>query len=86
MKLICRRTIYELTSGILKSQIDLSVSYFVFQRSMFSQYLTFNLRYDFSDIIDIKPPNMEDLAEVITAAEFHPTDCSTMVYFNIFLK
>ena len=22
---------------------------------------------------------MEDLAEVITAAEFHPTDCSTLV-------
>jgi len=32
------------------------------------------------NIIDIKPANMEDLAEVITAAEFHPTDCSTMVY------
>ena len=23
---------------------------------------------------------MEDLAEVITASEFHPTDCSTLVY------
>jgi hypothetical protein len=32
------------------------------------------------DIIDIKPANMEDLAEVITASEFHPTDCSTLVY------
>ena len=31
------------------------------------------------DIIDIKPANMEDLAEVITAAEFHPTDCSSLV-------
>ena len=34
----------------------------------------------FQDIIDIKPANMEDLAEVITASEFHPTDCSTLVY------
>merc|ERR1711990_63068 len=32
------------------------------------------------NIIDIKPANMEDLAEVITAAEFHPTDCSSLVY------
>jgi len=32
------------------------------------------------NIIDIKPANMEDLAEVITASEFHPTDCSTLVY------
>ena len=23
---------------------------------------------------------MEDLAEVITAAEFHPKDCSTLIY------
>ena len=37
------------------------------------------LFFYFKDIIDIKPANMEDLAEVITAAEFHPTDCSTMV-------
>ena len=34
---------------------------------------------EFLDIIDIKPANMEDLAEVITAAEFHPTDCSQLV-------
>ena len=27
---------------------------------------------------------MEDLAEVITAAEFHPTDCSTMVHLVFF--
>ena len=33
----------------------------------------------YPDIVDIKPANMEDLAEVITAAEFHPKDCSTLV-------
>ena len=30
--------------------------------------------------VDIKPTNMEDLAEVITSAEFHPTHCNVFVY------
>lgn len=34
----------------------------------------------FSDIVDIKPANMEELTEVITAAEFHPDQCNTFVY------
>lgn len=34
----------------------------------------------FSDIVDIKPANMEDLTEVITAAEFHPHHCHLFVY------
>jgi len=54
----------------LKSPIDPLVSL---------QHQLFCLFY-FQDIIDIKPANMEDLAEVITASEFHPTDCSTLVY------
>eukprot|EP00753_Platysulcus_tardus_P014186 PLAT4179.1.p1 GENE.PLAT4179.1~~PLAT4179.1.p1 ORF type:complete len:432 (+),score=156.03 PLAT4179.1:284-1579(+) len=40
--------------------------------------------FDVSDIsytiVDIKPTNMEDLAEVITAAEFHPSRCNMFVY------
>jgi hypothetical protein len=32
------------------------------------------------DIVDIKPANMEELTEVITAAEFHPHHCNTFVY------
>ncbi|XP_063303455.1 serine/threonine-protein phosphatase 2A 55 kDa regulatory subunit B beta isoform isoform X1 [Pelobates fuscus] len=32
------------------------------------------------NIVDIKPPNMEELTEVITAAEFHPHHCNTFVY------
>ncbi|TSY55763.1 Serine/threonine-protein phosphatase 2A 55 kDa regulatory subunit B beta isoform [Bagarius yarrelli] len=32
------------------------------------------------DIVDIKPTNMEELTEVITAAEFHPHQCNTFVY------
>ena len=29
--------------------------------------------------MDIKPPNMEDLTEVITGAEFHPRECNIFV-------
>lgn len=32
------------------------------------------------DIVDIKPVNMEELTEVITAAEFHPHQCNVFVY------
>ncbi|XP_062204203.1 serine/threonine protein phosphatase 2A 55 kDa regulatory subunit B beta isoform-like isoform X2 [Phragmites australis] len=32
------------------------------------------------NIIDVKPTNMEDLTEVITSAEFHPTHCNTLAY------
>ncbi|KXJ15705.1 serine/threonine-protein phosphatase 2A 55 kDa regulatory subunit B beta isoform [Exaiptasia diaphana] len=32
------------------------------------------------NIVDIKPTNMEELTEVITAAEFHPIECNTFVY------
>jgi hypothetical protein len=34
----------------------------------------------YPDIVDIKPANMEELTEVITAAEFHPNSCNTFVY------
>ncbi|XP_044515120.1 serine/threonine-protein phosphatase 2A 55 kDa regulatory subunit B delta isoform isoform X2 [Gracilinanus agilis] len=32
------------------------------------------------NIVDIKPINMEELTEVITAAEFHPHQCNVFVY------
>ncbi|KAG1453462.1 hypothetical protein G6F46_006861 [Rhizopus delemar] len=32
------------------------------------------------NIVDIKPANMEELTEVITAAEFHPQHCSMFMY------
>ena len=32
------------------------------------------------DIVDIKPVNMEELTEVITAAEFHPQHCNLFMY------
>lgn len=31
-------------------------------------------------IVDIKPANMEELAEVITAADFHPSQCNVFMY------
>lgn len=37
-------------------------------------------RLVFADIVDIKPVNMEELTEVITAAEFHPINCNNFVY------
>ena len=33
-------------------------------------------------IVDIKPENMEDLTEVITACEFHPSQCHTFAFSN----
>ena len=30
--------------------------------------------------MDIKPANMEELTEVITAAEFHPIHCNMFIY------
>ena len=33
-----------------------------------------------ADIVDMKPPNMEDLTEVITAAEFHPSCCGMFAF------
>ncbi|GMI77943.1 hypothetical protein like AT1G17720 [Hibiscus trionum] len=32
------------------------------------------------NIVDVKPANMEDLTEVITSAEFHPTHCNMFAY------
>jgi len=32
------------------------------------------------NIVDIKPANMEELTEVITAAEFHPVSCNYLIY------
>ncbi|MBA0812245.1 hypothetical protein Gohar_026229, partial [Gossypium harknessii] len=32
------------------------------------------------NIVDVKPANMEDLTEVITSAEFHPTLCNMLAY------
>ncbi len=33
-----------------------------------------------TDIVDIKPVNMEELTEVITATEFHPNHCNLFMY------
>ena len=33
-----------------------------------------------TDVVDIKPENMQDLKEVITCARYHPIDCSQFAY------
>ena len=33
-----------------------------------------------SDAVDIKPANMEELTEVITATQFHPFNCHEFIY------
>ncbi|CAA6671653.1 unnamed protein product [Spirodela intermedia] len=38
------------------------------------------ISYQSFNIVDVKPSNMEDLTEVITAAEFHPLHCNTLAY------
>lgn len=44
----------------------------------FSHYVS--LRTCDLDIVDIKPVNMEELTEVITSSEFHPTHCNLFMY------
>ena len=42
--------------------------------------LSFSLTKFSLDIVDIKPANMEELTEVITASSFHPVKCNEFVY------
>ncbi|KAL5116972.1 protein phosphatase 2A regulatory subunit cdc55 [Pleosporales sp. CAS-2024a] len=39
-----------------------------------------NIQDQSFNIVDIKPANMEELTEVITAAEFHPISCNWFMY------
>merc|ERR1712105_514223 len=32
------------------------------------------------NIVDLKPTNMNDLTEVLTASEFHPKECNLFIY------
>ena len=43
-------------------------------------YNIINYIYNILVIVDIKPANMEELTEVITAAEFHPQHCNIFAY------
>ncbi|KAH0508195.1 Serine/threonine-protein phosphatase 2A 55 kDa regulatory subunit B delta isoform [Microtus ochrogaster] len=48
--------------------------------SLYSAYTAYQKGSVVFDIVDIKPANMEELTEVITAAEFHPHQCNVFVY------
>jgi hypothetical protein len=69
--------IYVLIFGISISATKVSVSNqpLTFEYDLVIKTLTFGL-----DIVDIKPVNMEELTEVITATEFHPTQCNLFMY------
>ena len=45
-----------------------------------TESLLYILLTKLTDIVDIKPVNMEELTEVITATEFHPTHCNLFMY------
>jgi serine/threonine-protein phosphatase 2A regulatory subunit B len=32
------------------------------------------------NVVDVKPPNLEELTEVITSSVFHPSHCSLLIY------
>lgn len=57
---------------------NLSVSDQSFSKSVAEQ--SFIGAYRLLDIVDVKPPNLEELSEVITAVEFHPKDCNVFIY------
>lgn len=64
-------TTSESTCGISASQTKASVSS--------DSFIRFSSNFS-PDIVDIKPVNMEELTEVITAAEFHPMHCNLFMY------
>ncbi|KAI9605159.1 hypothetical protein H4Q26_003134 [Puccinia striiformis f. sp. tritici PST-130] len=66
---------------------NLSISDQSFSSFYLPHRLSIQLADDFSspssiplDILDIKPANMEELTEVITAADFHPLSCNLFCY------
>jgi len=40
----------------------------------------FEIANESFNIVDLKPPNLEELTEVITSATFHPTSCNLLMY------
>lgn len=77
-------TIWGSIYGISTSAIKVLVSIMI--RSMTAQWKRMVRRHGTMadkvpiDIVDIKPVNMEELTEVITAAEFHPIHCNLFMY------
>lgn len=39
-----------------------------------------NISNETFNVVDVKPPNLEELTEVITSATFHPTNCNQLIY------
>lgn len=73
-----RVMIFGLISGIWISRIKASASV-IFETEVMGRGNRLTFFYS-ADIVDIKPANMEELTEVITAAEFHPIHCNLFMY------
>lgn len=56
-------------------RLSLSAKQLEFNGAVFNHFL-----FLLVDLIDIKPENMEELTEVITALQCHPQQCNTLVY------
>ncbi len=39
-----------------------------------------NISNETFNVVDVKPPNLEELTEVITSSTFHPQHCSQLIY------
>ena len=65
---------------IYASIFGISISVTKVSVSLTAIYNPRNSYFCWIDIVDIKPVNMEELTEVITATEFHPTQCNLFMY------
>ena len=71
-KHFCLPMIYALICGTWEFLIRVSVRLPFVSMTFFPVNLV--------DIVDIKPANMEELTEVITATEFHPHQCNLFMF------
>ena len=54
--------------------------FFLFVNVLFVLFRNLEITDQSFNIVDIKPENMEELTEVITASCFHPTECNLFMY------
>lgn len=61
-------------------QLSVSFLYRICPLLGFQEFLDLIHAFHFLDLVDIKPENMEELTEVITAVQCHPQHCNIMIY------
>jgi len=67
---------YHINSISINSDLDTYISADDLRINLWHMQIT----HESFNVVDIKPANMEELTEVITAAEFHPYECNIFVY------